>query len=98
MTLTAELCTNENGSSDQRARDLISRQDFLPGFQIRNCIIRSAKAARGACLGHCRDERENKRDSGKPGSKEPTGKQFLLFNHSILKKCTSEIVVVFFRV
>lgn len=61
MNLTAGLCTNKNDSKDQRASDLISRQDFLPGFQIINAIIRSAKAAvRGGCLGLCGDKKNKK--------------------------------------
>ena len=61
MNLTAGLCTNQNDSKDQRASDLISRQDFLPGFQIINAITRSAKAAvRGGCLGLCRDKKNKK--------------------------------------
>lgn len=61
MNLTAGLCTNQNDSKDQRATDLLSRQDFLPGFQIKkkNGIIRSAKATvRGGCLGLCRDKKK----------------------------------------
>lgn len=64
MNLTAGLCTNQNDSKDQRATDLISRQDFLPGFQIKkNDIIRSAKATvRGGCLGFCRDKKNKKKN------------------------------------
>lgn len=62
MNLTAGLCTNQNDSKGQRDTDLISRQDFLPGFQIKkNGIIRSAKATvRGGCLGHRRDKKNKK--------------------------------------